>query len=79
MRRLEGLTGIPLDVAELEDATKSFEDQVSQAVAANPEIKEMVDRLEEQQDDLSGLGSDDVPSGDAIAREFQDFLRRQAD
>jgi proteasome assembly chaperone (PAC2) family protein len=79
MRRLEGLTGIPLDVAELEDATKSFEEQVSQAVAANPEIKEMVDRLEEQQDDLSGLGSEDVPTGDAIAREFQDFLRRQSE
>lgn len=79
MRRLEGLTGVPLDVGELEDATKSFEEQVSQAVAANPEIKEMVDRLEEQQDDLAGLGSEDVPSGDAIAREFQDFLRRQSD
>ncbi len=79
LRRLEGLTGIPLDAGDLEDASKSFEAQVSQAVAANPEIKEMVERLESQQDDLSGLSSEDVPSGDAIAREFQDFLRRQAE
>ncbi len=79
LRRLEGLTGIPLDAGDLEDASKSFEAQVSQAVAANPEIKEMVERLESQQDDLSGLSSEEVPSGDAIAREFQDFLRRQGE
>ena len=79
LRRLEGLTGIPLDGGDLEDASKTFEAQVSQAVAANPEIKEMVERLESQQDDLSGLSSEDVPSGDAIASEFQDFLRRQAE
>ncbi len=79
LRRLEGLTGIPLDGSELEDAASSFEEQVSQAVAANPEIKEMVERLESQQDDLSGLNPDDVPSGDTIAREFQDFLRRQGE
>jgi proteasome assembly chaperone (PAC2) family protein len=79
LRRLEGLTGIPLDAGELEDASKSFEAQVSQAVAANPEIKEMVERLENQQDDLSGLSAEEVPSGDTIAREFQDFLRRQSE
>ncbi len=79
LRRLEGLTGIPLDGTDLEEASASFEVQVSQAVAANPEIKEMVERLESQQDDLAGLNPDDVPSGDSIAREFQDFLRRQAE
>jgi proteasome assembly chaperone (PAC2) family protein len=78
IRRLEGLIGIPLDAGDLEDASVAFEKQVSEAVAANPEIHEMVERLEAQQDDLSGL-SEDVPSGDAIARDFQDFLRRQAD
>jgi proteasome assembly chaperone (PAC2) family protein len=79
LRRLEGLTGIPLDAGELEDASRSFEVQVTEAVEANPEIKEMVEQLEEQQDDLTGLGTEDVPSGDAIAREFQDFLRKQSE
>ena len=78
LRRLEGLTGIPMEASELEDAAGSFEAQVSQAVAANPEIKELVERLEAQQDDVAELG-EDVPSGDAIAREFQDFLRRQSE
>jgi proteasome assembly chaperone (PAC2) family protein len=77
LRRLEGLTGVPFDAGELEAAAATFETQVNQAVAANPEISELVERLEAQQDDLSGLRSDDVPSGDAIAREFQDFLRKQ--
>ena len=30
-------------------------------------------------DDLAGLAPDDVPSGDAIAKDFQDFLRRQGE
>jgi proteasome assembly chaperone (PAC2) family protein len=79
LRRLEGLVGIPLDTSDLEDASGAFEEQVSQAVEANPEIKELVARLEAQQDDLSELSADDVPSGDALAREFQNFLRRQGE
>ena len=78
LRRLEGLSGVTIDAGELEDAAGSFEAQVSQAVAANPEIKELVDRLEAQQDDIDEL-PEDVPSGDAIARDFQDFLRKQGD
>jgi predicted ATP-grasp superfamily ATP-dependent carboligase len=79
LRRLEGLVGIPLDTDELEDASGAFEEQVSQAVEANPEIKELVARLEAQQDDLSDFSADDVPSGDALARDFQNFLRRQGE
>ena len=80
LRRLEGMIGIAVEASELEDAAGSFEKQVSQAVAANPEIKEMVERLEEQQDEVSGFAQEDVPSGDAIAQDFQRFLRqRRAD
>ncbi len=77
LRRLEGMIGIAVEAAELEDAAGSFEKQVSQAVAANPEIKEMVERLEEQQDEVAGFTQQDVPSGDAIAQDFQRFLRQQ--
>ena len=55
LRRLEGIVGIAVEAAELEEAAASFEKQVTQAVAANPEIKEMVERLEEQQDEVAGL------------------------
>ncbi len=79
LRRLEGMIGIAVEATELEEAAAAFEQQVTQAVAANPEIKEMVERLEEQQDEVAGFSQEDVPSGDAIAQEFQRFLRQQND
>jgi proteasome assembly chaperone (PAC2) family protein len=79
LRRLEGMIGIAVEATELEEAASAFEHQVTQAVAQNPEIKEMVERLEEQQDEVAGFSQDDVPSGDAIAQEFQRFLRQQND
>jgi proteasome assembly chaperone (PAC2) family protein len=79
LRRLEGMIGIAIEAVELEEAAAAFENQVTQAVAANPEIKEMVERLEEQQDEVSGFSQEDVPSGDAIARDFQRFLKQQND
>lgn len=77
LRRLEGMIGIAVEASELEEAAGSFEKQVSQAVAANPEIKEMVEQLEEQQDEVAGFAAEEVPSGDAIARDFQRFLRQR--
>jgi len=77
LRRLEGMIGIAVEASELEEAAASFEKQVTQAVAANPEIKEMVERLEEQQDEVAEFTQEDVPSGDAIAQDFQRFLRQQ--
>jgi proteasome assembly chaperone (PAC2) family protein len=78
LRRLEAFTGIAIEASELEDAMGRYERQVDRAVAANPEIEELVRRLEEDQDDSTALG-EDVPSGDAIARDFQRFLRQQSD
>jgi proteasome assembly chaperone (PAC2) family protein len=78
LRRLEGLTGIAIEASELEDAMERFEEQVDRAVAANPEIQELVQRLEEEQEETFELGQD-VPSGDAIASEFQRFLQQRGD
>src|ERR671924_636048 len=76
LRRLEGLTGIAVDATELEEETESYEEQVGRAVAANPEIEELVQRMEEQQTEQFGEG-EDLPSADTIAREFQRFLRQR--
>ncbi|MFL5870127.1 MAG: PAC2 family protein [Solirubrobacterales bacterium] len=78
LRRLEGFTGIAIEASDLEEAMARYERQVDMAVASNPEIEELVHRLEEDQDDSGALG-EDVPSGDAIARDFQRFLRQQSD
>ena len=47
LRRLEGFTGIAIEASELEDAMSRYERQVDRAVASNPEIEELVHRLEE--------------------------------
>jgi proteasome assembly chaperone (PAC2) family protein len=78
LRRLEGLTGIAVEARELEAEATSFEEQIDRAIAANPEIEELVDRIEAEQSEQ--LESDeDLPSADSIARDFQQFLRQQGD
>ena len=49
LRRLEGLTGIAVDATELEEEADSYEEQIGRAVAANPEIDELVERIEAEQ------------------------------
>jgi proteasome assembly chaperone (PAC2) family protein len=76
LRRLEDLTGIAVEATELEEETASYEEQIDRAIAANPEIEELVDRIEaEQVDQLQS--PEDLPSADSIARDFQHFLRQQ--
>ena len=77
LRRLEGLTGIAVDASELEEETASYEEQVGRAVAANPEIEELVERIEEQQAEQLDEEGEELPSADTIAREFQRFLRQR--
>ena len=77
LRRLEGLTGIAVDASELEEETTDYEEQVGRAVAANPEIEELVTRIEEQQAEQLTEDGTDLPSADAIASEFQRFLRQR--
>jgi proteasome assembly chaperone (PAC2) family protein len=79
LRRLEGLTGIAVEASELEEETTDYEEQIGRAVAANPEIEELVSRIEAEQVDLLGEGGEDLPSADTIAREFQRFLRQRGD
>jgi proteasome assembly chaperone (PAC2) family protein len=76
LRRLEGLTGIAVEASELEEAMGRFDEQVDRAVEANPEIRELVSRLEAEQSDALDLG-EDVPSADTIADDFQRFLRQR--
>jgi proteasome assembly chaperone (PAC2) family protein len=79
LRRLEGLTGIAIEASELEEASERFEAQVDRAVASNPEVEELVGRLEREQEEAAFEEGADVPSGDAIASELQRFLRQRDD
>ncbi len=78
LRRLEGLTGIAVEASELEEETTDYEEQIGRAVAANPEIEELVTRIEAEQADLLDEEGE-LPSADTLAREFQRFLRQRGD
>ena len=78
LRRLEGLTGIAVEASELEEETVDYEEQIGRAVAANPEIEELVTRIEAEQADLLDEEGE-LPSADTLAREFQRFLRQRGD
>ena len=56
-----------------------FETQVDRAVSSNPEIEELVRRLESEQSEDVEIDTGEMPSGDAIARDFQRFLRQRTD
>jgi proteasome assembly chaperone (PAC2) family protein len=76
LRRLEGLTGIAVEASELEEETVDYEEQIGRAVAANPEIEDLVQRIEAEQADLLNEEGE-LPNADTLAREFQQFLRQR--
>ena len=78
LRRLEGLTGIAVEASELEEETIDYEEQIGRAVAANPEIEELVSRIEAEQVDMLDEEGE-LPNADALARDFQRFLRQRGD
>jgi proteasome assembly chaperone (PAC2) family protein len=77
LRRLEGLTGIAVEAGELEEEVESYEEQIGRAVAANPEIAELVERIEAVQAEQFGEDAGELPSADTIAHEFQRFLQQR--
>jgi proteasome assembly chaperone (PAC2) family protein len=77
VRKVEALVAVSVDASELENAAVDYERQVSRAVQSDPEVQAFVERLEQAAAvDTTPLGPGDLPSGDAIASDFQRFLRQ---
>ncbi len=76
LQMLEGVTDVHIDVSQLERAAVEYEERLDEAVANEPEVKSLVERLEQQMDQ-NEVSFGDLPSGDSIARDFQRFLREQ--
>jgi predicted ATP-grasp superfamily ATP-dependent carboligase len=79
IRKLEQLVGVTIDAAGMERSAERFERQVDRAIESNPEVQSLVANLEEAQREEQDAPEADVPSGDALAKEFQRFLRQQDD
>lgn len=73
LTRLEELLGEPIDMGELQDDAEAWQIGVDELAAEDSEIAEYVAQLEEVKDTA------DLPeaSGEAIAREFERYLRRR--
>jgi len=81
VRKLETLVGITVDGSALEEASGDYERQVNRAVQSDPDIQAFVERLEEAHgdDEETEVDLGQMPSGDALARDFQRFLRQRGD
>jgi predicted ATP-grasp superfamily ATP-dependent carboligase len=73
--RLGALIGVQVEADELEEAARTYEEQVSEAVASDEETAAYVDELERRADQLEE--TTDLPSGDALAAELTRFLRER--
>jgi len=78
VRAFEGAAGVVVDAGELESAAEDYERQVSAAVASDPEVRAFVERLESAMDEVDEDSPPvKLPSADAIASDFQRFLRQR--
>ncbi|MGW5239672.1 PAC2 family protein [Monashia sp. NPDC004114] len=75
LRRIESLLGITVPHGELEENARAWERGVDELAQSDEEVAEYVQSLEEAQDTA------ELPeaSGDAIAREFERYLRGRDD
>ncbi|HEV2890011.1 MAG TPA: PAC2 family protein [Frankiaceae bacterium] len=75
LRRVEDVLDIQVPLADLEEQARAWERQVNELASEDTEVAEYVRSLEEREAET------DLPeaSGEAIAREFERYLRRSGD
>jgi proteasome assembly chaperone (PAC2) family protein len=73
LRKLGEVLAIPIDTGDIDTAVAIWEKQVREAVEEDDNLVAYVSRLEEASPGVPDLGQ--IPSGDQIARELEQFLR----
>ncbi|HEX8002701.1 MAG TPA: PAC2 family protein [Mycobacteriales bacterium] len=75
LRRVEDVLDVQVPLGDLEEQARAWERQVNELAAEDTEVAEYVRSLEEREAET------DLPeaSGEAIAREFERYLRRSGD
>jgi predicted ATP-grasp superfamily ATP-dependent carboligase len=74
VRQASELVGVPAPVEDLERATSTYEERVSEIVAADEDVQAYVTALEERADEID---TSELPSGEALAAELENFLRQR--
>jgi len=77
LRAAQNVAGLTVDLSDLERAVSHFEEQVDEAVGRNPQATNLVSELERAYDREEDQSFGPLPSGDAIAAEFERFLRER--
>jgi proteasome assembly chaperone (PAC2) family protein len=77
LRAFERVSGVDLDLDELESAARAFETQVSRAVEAEPRLRTLVEQLEQAADEGREGDYGPLPTGDELAEELERFLRER--
>ncbi|MGZ4137176.1 MAG: PAC2 family protein, partial [Actinomycetota bacterium] len=77
VRKLGELLEVPIDTDDMDTAVAIWEKQVREAVDEDENLVAYVSRLEEAFAEEPELGQ--IPSGDQIAREVEQFLRDNPD
>ena len=73
--RLGGVLGTEVDTSELDEAVERYSEQVSAAVASDPDTAAYVEQLEERADDLAA--EENLPTGESLAAELTRYLRER--
>jgi hypothetical protein len=82
---VDALLGMRINLASADAMAVRFDNQVAEAVSRSPEIASYVHQLEEQQqneeqeEETQPTSGADLPSGEALVQELEEFLRRRKD
>ena len=77
---LEGISNlldVKIDTEHLKETATDYQEQVSAAVSQDSDLTSYVQMLEERYDVQAAEGTRDLPSGDELAQELENFLRDQ--
>jgi hypothetical protein len=77
LESLSSLLGMQVDTSNLERGAAAYQDQVSAAVSQDSDLSSYVRMLEERFDSQPGQEPMNLPSGDELARELENFLRNE--
>ena len=81
VRRVLSILDCSLDLREVETAVRDFEAKVAEVIANNPSVAAYVRQLEEREpeerDEESPRRESELPSGEELVQELEQFLRRQ--
>ena len=80
LQRVSEVLGRPLNLEELEKEEVAFDARVASAIEKNPALASYIRKLEEREKEQEGgqpLEEEELPSGETLVEELEQFLREQ--